>query len=90
MKLCDQMAIYLWLCLVTCLQCAVREEQSKREVDRLINERKNIALQRKDELEGALEHGRKAMVEQQASFEKEMDEISIKNAKLICKFIDVS
>jgi hypothetical protein len=63
-------------------QCAVRDEQSKREIDRLTEERKKVAMQRKDELDAVLEAGRKAMAEQASTFEKKLEYITARTVKL--------
>lgn len=64
-------------------QCNARDEQNKREIDRLVNERKLTALRRKDELERSLEQSKRVLGEHSSGFEKEMEDLAEKNAKLI-------
>lgn len=66
-------------------QAAVREEQSRREIERLLAERKATALAKQEEIAQAVAAARKVMTEQHQSLEKEMDQLIQKNAQLMCK-----
>eukprot|EP01039_Chlorochromonas_danica_P007806 gene7806-8617_t len=64
-------------------QCAVKEEQSRREIDRLLAERKALTIAQQDEIDAAVAAVRKVMQEQQQNLEKEIDALIQKNAKLL-------
>ena len=58
-------------------------EQNKREIERLIAERKTIALQRKDEIEEALNQSRAVLTKREEAFDTEINELALKNAQLL-------
>lgn len=66
-------------------QCAVKEEQSRREIERLLAERKTSALAKQDEIAAAVEAARKTLSEHHQAVEKEIDTLIHKNAQLMCK-----
>jgi hypothetical protein len=63
----------------------VREEQSRREIERLMVERKAYMLQRTTDIEKAVDMVRKSMVEQIGYYEKQIEDLTDRNASLICK-----
>lgn len=65
-------------------QCSVREEQSRREIDRLQRERKAVALQRKEEVDKAVMKLQVSLSDQMSAVERELRQLSDANVQLLC------
>mmetsp|Transcript_23434 Transcript_23434/g.32133 ORF Transcript_23434/g.32133 Transcript_23434/m.32133 type:complete len:779 (+) Transcript_23434:364-2700(+) len=63
-------------------QCQVKEEQFRRELERLQRERKALGLQRREQLREAAERAQQPLQEQVAALERDLEAAGVRAAKL--------